>query len=264
VEFDRHRSYEPGDELRHIDWKVFARSDRLVLKHARMETTLDVQFLLDDSGSMLFGSQGAWGTKFELATAVIHALAWLAVDAGDRVAGWQCVNMQSTSPQPRGGVVGLSQITDSCGGEASQGDAVDLQSISSMLVSAVQRPSLVVVVSDLFETHTSLERFLGQIRHAGHDVLLLQVLDQAERFFEVPPEARLVDLEGSTSVRVQARSLREEYLSALERHQSFITDTCQRLQIDHLVLDPHQSPVPDLRSLLHRRAEGLSTGRTLG
>lgn len=265
VEFDRHRAYEPGDELRHLDWKVFARSDRLVLKHARMETTLDVLFVLDDSGSMAFGSNGGWGTKFELATAVAHALAWLAVDAGDRVAGWQCVAVQSTSTTPRGGIVGLSQMTESCGGSPSEGDAVDLPAIARMLVSAVQRPSLIIVLSDLFATHDELERFLGRLRHAGHDVLLLQILDGAEQRFEVPEEARLVDLEGLTeSVRIQARSLRDAYMKAFDRHQDFIKEICQRLQIEHLVLDPHHSPVPELRRLLHRRAAGLSAARTVG
>ena len=264
VEFDRHRAYQPGDELRHLDWKVFARSDRLVLKHARMETTLDVLFLLDDSGSMAFGSNGVWGTKFELATAIAHALAWLAVDAGDRVAGWQCVDVQSTSTTPRGGLVGLSQMTDSCGGSPSEGDVVDLPAIGRMLVSAVQRPSLIIVLSDMFATQDELERFFGRLRHAGHDVLLLQILDGAEQRFEVPEEARLVDLEGSNNVRIQARSLRDAYLEALGRHQDFIRDVCRRLQVEHQVLDPHQSPIPELRRLLHRRAAGLSAARTVG
>ena len=90
VEFDRYRGYQPGDDIRHLDWRVFARSERLVLKRARLETTLDVLLVIDASGSMAFDSGGSWGSKFDLAAAIAQALAWLAVESGDRVSACRC------------------------------------------------------------------------------------------------------------------------------------------------------------------------------
>lgn len=261
VEFDRHRAYQPGDDLRHLDWKVYARSDRLVLKRARLESTLDVFFLLDVSGSMAFESGGAWGSKHTLASSVVQALSWLAIDSGDRVAVMRCAGDTPDPVSLQGGSSGLQRAIERTSIDVQHGQRFDAEQAAATLTTAVNRPGLVVLVSDLLETPKDVQDCLGHLRFHGHDVLVLQVLDQAEQHFNVPDEVRLVDLEGSMQQRVHARVLRDDYLSALATHQRAVKQACRHLHVDHVLLDPHESPVPALQALLHRRGGSTATVR---
>ncbi|MCH2135403.1 MAG: DUF58 domain-containing protein [Phycisphaerales bacterium] len=260
VEFDRHRAYQPGDDLRHLDWRVFARSDRLVLKRARMETALDVMFMMDGSGSMQFESGGVWGSKQELASAVAEALAWLAADSGDRVAACPC---HVSAPQPTamsGGVDGLSNVVHMLSRTPANGLKMDLDASAQVVVRCMRHPGLVLICSDLLDPNIAFRRALGRLRHAGHDVLVLQILDQSERLFDVPEQVLLQDLEGGGSHRVTAAHIRDDYLRVLQAHQDEILSVCRGLHVDHVLLDPHESPIPALRELLQRRSGG--TGMT--
>ena len=261
VEFDRHRAYQPGDDLRHLDWKVYARSDRLVLKRARLESTLDVFFLLDVSGSMMFESGGAWGTKLELACSVVQALSWLAIDSGDRVGVMRCAG---NTPDPlllQGGSSGLLRSIEQTSIDGQQGQRFQAEESAAALTNTAHRPGLVVLVSDLLEPNKEIQDCLGHLRFHGHDVLILQILDRAEQAFDVPDEVRLIDLEGPTQQRVHTRAIREDYLYALSAHQNAIQQTCRHLHVDHVLLDPHVSPVPVLQELLHKRGGSTATVR---
>lgn len=261
VEFDRHQAYQPGDDLRHLDWRVFARSERLVLKRARMDTALDVMMMLDASGSMLFESGGEWGSKHDLGSAVLQALAWVATEAGDRVAACHCGSTAVTPSTLRSGAPGLSAVMEMLQQSARQGESLDIETASISLVNTTQRPGLVMLCSDLLDAVSGFQQAMGRLRHAGHDVLVLQVLDHAEQVFDVPDEVRLENMEGTGGRRLSAGSVREDYLDALHAHQEQILQTCRGLHVDHILLDPHVSPVPALRSVMqHRtRPSGAST-----
>ena len=82
----------------------------------------------------------------------------------------------------------------------------------------------------------------------------IQVLDRAERLFDVPDEVRLEDLEGTIHRRLHTRAVRDDYLEALRCHQASILQTCRGLHVDHVLVDPHESPVPALRAVLQQRS----------
>jgi len=264
VEFDRYRGYQPGDDLRHLDWRVFARSERLVIKRARLETTLDVLLLVDVSGSMSFGSGGSWGSKFELATAIAGALAWLSVESGDRVSACRCAGVDTDICLPRAGGAGLAQVMELLKSPATSGTRLTFDEVSRVVVAVTQRPGLVILLSDLLDPPESFQKGIGQLRHAGHDVLVIQVLDRAERLFDVPDEVRLEDLEGASNRRLHARAVRDDYLDALNRHQTSILRTCRGLHVDHMLVDPHDSPIPALRAMLQQRSGSHESPRRTG
>lgn len=264
VEFDRYRAYQPGDDLRHLDWRVFARSERLVLKRARLETTLDVIMILDASASMLFDSGGTWGSKFDLARSTLQAITWLAVEAGDRVTCCRCTDATEVPMAPRSGAAGLLKVMEVMEDPADRGVSIDLDEASLAVTQGISRPGLVVLGSDLLDDPVHFQRAAGRLRHAGHDVLVIQVLDRAERRFEVPDEARLRDLEGSQDRRLNARSVRDDYLEALHAHQQEILRSCRGLHVDHILIDPHESPVPVLRSMMQHRSGRQGSSRRTG
>ena len=264
VEFDRYRAYQPGDDLRHLDWRVFARSDRLVLKRARLETTLDVLFMIDASGSMSFSSGGKWGSKFELVTAIAQALAWLAVESGDRISACSCIENDTKLCSFRAGGAGLAQVNKLLVSPAVSGRRLKLDVAAGVITAATQRPGLIVLLSDLLDPPEHFQRSIGQFRHAGHDVLVIQVLDRSERLFDVPDEVRFEDLEGGHHRRLHTKAVREDYLNALSTHQNTILTTCRELHVDHILVDPHESPIGLLRSILQHRSGGSGSSRQTG
>jgi uncharacterized protein (DUF58 family) len=274
VEFAEHRAYVPGDDLRHLDWKVFARTDKLHLKRFRQETTLDVMLLVDASGSMGYGSlevKSGWGgtsasgtkrlwTKFDHAVAVAAALSYLSLQQRDRVglatygaSLAASLRRSSSRDQWRSIVQVLSR--ELVGGVA------DLpRSLDQALAQSPGR-MLVVVVSDLLGPVDSLRQALAICRHRRHDVVLLETLDRQELRFSIDEPAPFIGLEGEAMLEADPRAIRSDYLEALRRHLDEVHRTARSFGYDHLVMDTHESVGPALAALLARREAMLRGGR---
>lgn len=275
VEFAEHRAYVPGDDLRHLDWKVFGRTDKLHLKRFRQETTLDVMILVDASGSMGYGSlevKSGWGgtaasgskrlwTKFDHAVAVAAALSYLSLQQRDRVGlatygaslgaslrrsssrdQWRSI-VQILSREPIGGVADLPRTIDQ----------VLAQSPGRMLVA---------IVSDLLGPAEPLRQALAICRHRRHDVILLETLDRQELRFSLDDPAPFLGLEGESMIEADPRAIRRDYLDALRSHLEEVHRTARSFGFDHLVLDTHDSVGPALAAMLARRDAMLRRGRS--
>jgi uncharacterized protein (DUF58 family) len=277
VEFAEHRAYTPGDDLRHLDWKVFGRTDKLHLKRFQQETTLDLLLLVDASGSMRYGSlalKAGWGgttasgpartwTKFDHATATAAALSHLGLQQRDRVGvavfadGIRAsLRRSSARGQWRSIVHALSTQPVADRGDLSR-------SVEQALAAAPGR-MLVAVVSDLLGPVETLRKALARCRHGRHDVMLLQTLDRQEIRFELDEPAPFLGLEGEAAVEADPRAIREAYLEALAAHQSEVTRAATAFGFDHLLMDTHESVGPAVAALLARRAGMLRRGGAWG
>ena len=265
VEFAEHRQYVPGDPVRHIDWKVFGRSDKLYLKRFQQETNLDIHFLVDASRSMAFGTLGrkeGWGgtrtgraaawTKFDHATAATAAMSFLALSQRDRVsvslfgptalASTRCSNAQG---HWRSVVQCLA--TNPVDGRADLGRAVD-----ELLARATHR-SLVVLVSDFLMPHAKVRDALARLRHRGNDVILVRILDREELRFDLDENAPFEGMEGEGALEVDARGVREAYLQVLAEDERALERLARGFGDDLVRLDTHESVGPALAALLARR-----------
>ena len=265
VEFAEHRQYVPGDAVRHIDWKVFGRSDKLYLKRFQQETNLDIHFLVDASRSMAFGTLGrkeGWGgtrtgraaawTKFDHATAATAAMSFLALSQRDRVsvslfgptalASTRCSNAQG---HWRSVVQCLA--TNPVDGRADLGRAVD-----ELLARATHR-SLVVLVSDFLMPHVKVRDALARLRHRGNDVVLVRILDREELRFDLDENAPFEGMEGEGALEVDARGVREAYLQVLAEDERALERLARGFGDDLVRLDTHESVGPALAALLARR-----------
>ena len=265
VEFAEHRQYVPGDAVRHIDWKVFGRSDKLYLKRFQQETNLDIHFLVDASRSMAFGTLGrkeGWGgtrtgraaawTKFDHATAATAAMSFLALSQRDRVsvslfgptalASTRCSNAQG---HWRSVVQCLA--TNPVDGRADLGRAVD-----ELLARATHR-SLVVLVSDFLMPHAKVRDALARLRHRGNDVILVRILDREELRFDLDENAPFEGMEGEGALEVDARGVREAYLQVLAEDERALERLARGFGDDLVRLDTHESVGPALAALLARR-----------
>lgn len=223
VEFAEHRQYGPGDEIRHIDWRAFGKTDRYFVKEFEEETNLRAYLVVDSSASM--GYAGQTVSKFEHARRLAAALAYLMISQRDAVGLVTFDNAVRGMVPPRSApghfsVVCQALEATSIGGETS------LASILHTLAERIWRRGLVIILSDAFDPIDDLVSALRHLRHRHHEVLLLHILAPEEEAFPFRRSARFRDLEHpGRQLRVDPLALRAAYL---ERFNAFCADLKER------------------------------------
>jgi uncharacterized protein (DUF58 family) len=235
VEFVERRGYVPGDDLRHLDWKAFARTDRLSIKRYEEETTLECTLVVDASASMGYPTDGR-PTKYDHACQVAAALAHLVLAERDGAAlalfdhQLDRVLPASTSPAH------LLPILQALVERRPEG-TTDLNAVLGRLVERLPRPGIVVVVSDLFGPVDSLASGLSRLGARNHDVIVLHVLHGDELRFPFDRLTRFEGMEEELRLLVDPRSLRPDYLAALDEWRAQVRRACTARGVDYHVVD---------------------------
>ncbi|HEX6941046.1 MAG TPA: DUF58 domain-containing protein [Longimicrobiales bacterium] len=253
VEFAEHRAYQPGDDLRYIDWRMYARSDRHYVKQFEAETNLRAYLLLDASASMAWSSApGALPSKLWYAKQLAACLALLLLRQGDAVGLIGFDERVRTHIRPRGGrrhwselLQGLEPLEASGRTEA----ASALRDIAGRL----PRRGLVVLCSDLLVDPESTRLALRFLRHRGHEVLVFHVLDPGERELPGERDARFVDPETGEELPVSVAHLRSEYREAVERALEEWRQALVPIGIEYTILETDRPMVHALRTYLRKR-----------
>ncbi len=223
VEFAQHREYVPGDDIRHIDWKLWSRSDRYYIKQYEEETNLRCYILLDISESMRYGSPDHMN-KFDYASSVAGSLAFMLLQQQDAVSlslfDTDIRRYVPPSGHPAHIKTMLNEVVST-----SQERKTEMESIFHNLAEKIPRRGVVVVISDLFAPVESIVKGIQHLRHKNHDVIIFQVLDEYELTFPFQSNTMFDGLEGYPEVVVEPRALREAYLREFE---DFNTDLRRR------------------------------------
>lgn len=233
VEFLQHRQYTPGDDLRHVDWKVWAKQDRLYVKQYEEDTNLRCCLLVDVSASMSYGSGPL--TKCDYAATSAAALAYLLLRQQDAVG---CVafdeRVRETVPfrTSTGHLTTIVRALDS----KEPRDKTNLYGILARVAETYPRRAMMVLLSDLLVDLDDTLRGLRLLRQRGHDVLVLHVLDDDELDFPFARPARFEGLETPDHLSCNPRALREGYLEALDRFLSNVRRGCARDGIDYMLI----------------------------
>jgi len=235
VEFVERRGYVPGDDLRHLDWKAFARTDRLSIKRYEEETNLECTLVVDASASMAYPAN-AHPTKYEHACQVAAALAQLVLSERD-AAGLALFDQQldrvlpsSTSP---GHLLPILQALV----EREPKGSTDMSATLSRLVERIPRPGIVVIISDLFGDPESLAEGLSRLGARRHDAIVLHVLHPDELRFPFDRLTRFEGLEEPLRLLVDPRGLREDYLRALDEWRGQVRRVCSARGVDYHLVD---------------------------
>ena len=252
VEFSSHRRYGPGDDLRHVNWKVFARQRKLYVKEFDAETNLNLYMFVDASRSMQCKVDGAL-TKHEYAATCAAALASIAMKQRDAVAlgmmddgvtsyldpsakpgRWEeCVQMLSRTPEEP--VTALGKSLD-------QAAALS------------RHRGVVVIFSDLIDEIPAVESGLQKLRHRGHEVVLFHILDPYEKHLGESGRIRVHDMEGPDELTTDVESVRADYTNRINQWCSDLNDVCLHQGVDRLELTTDQPPAEALVDYLVRRA----------
>jgi uncharacterized protein (DUF58 family) len=233
VEFLQHREYVMGDELRHVDWKVWARQDRLYVKQFEEETNLRCLLMVDVSNSMAYG-RGAFN-KYEYACTAAACLAYLILRQHDAVGCLSFDEKVRRSTPMRTKRTHLQAIIETLNVTTPR-DKTDLYGVFSHVVESYPRRGMVVVISDLLAEPARLLKGLTLLRQRGHDVLVLHVMDDDELDFPFTGPTRFEGLELPDAVNCNPRALRDGYLEALGKFLEETRRQCARHQIDYQLL----------------------------
>jgi uncharacterized protein (DUF58 family) len=223
IEFLQHRQYAPGDELRHIDWKVWAKQDRFYVKQYEEDTNLRATLVVDVSSSMKYGS-GAL-SKYEYGATVAASLAYLVLrqqDAVGCVAFDEAVRTKVPQKTKRSHLNSIIQALDA----SAPREKTDIGAVLRSVAEAYPRRGLVILISDLLVDRTGLFKGIKLLRQNGHDVLVFHVMDDDELDFSFSGPTRFDGLEVDEQLSCNPRALREGYLEALGAYLSEVRHGC--------------------------------------
>jgi uncharacterized protein (DUF58 family) len=228
VEFAEHKEYSPGDELRHVDWKAYAKLDRYYVKQFEQESQLTVYLVLDASASMAFAGGGM--AKLEYGALTLAALAYLVIQQQDKVGLLACGDPAlETLVPPRARTTHLHDlmtVLESLVARGGTGDEPPARALSRIGELTRRRRALIVLVSDLFDPEDETLRMLVQLRAQRHDVSVIHLLDPHERQFPYDGLTQFEALETAHKLLVNPAAIRHDYL---ERMEAFLTRTRRTL-----------------------------------
>ncbi|MGA3171711.1 MAG: DUF58 domain-containing protein [Chthoniobacteraceae bacterium] len=237
VEFAQHREYTPGDDLRHLDYKVLGRTDRHYIKQYEQETNFVAHLLLDGSESMQYGSGAI--TKFEYARQMAATLAYLILLQRDAVAV-SIFDSAVWDRQPRTDNIGRIHDILLKLAAFDPGEQTDIGRILNDLAVELKRKGIVILISDLLDDE---ERVLKGIQHllfGGHEVLIFHVMDHAEIDFPFTGSVEFVGLERLSRLTTQPAAVRKSYCAEVQAFRDRVRIACERNRCHYVFVDTSQ------------------------
>jgi len=260
-EFADHRQYTPGDDLKNLDWRVFARSDRFYIKRFEEESNLRCTMLLDASASMSYRGRDAPRSKYDTAATLAACLGAMLMKQRDAVGLITFDTALRTFLRPSATRSQLAKILDTLDATTpAPGSETQLGPVLGEAADRIHRRGLVIVLSDLLADLDELYRGLGKLQYAGHEIIVLQVLDRDE--IELPFSDSVIfrDIEppgGAKGEEVFAEpwAFRKAYKAAMQRFIAEVRARCRFCGMDHVLLHTDDDPGLALSHYLHERLQ---------
>lgn len=236
VEFAEHREYAQGDDLRHLDWKVFGRTNKHYIKQYEEETNLVCNFVVDCSESMAYRSDPDALTKHEYATAVAASLAYLLLQQQDSVGLGLFDESISRYLKPSNSPAQWKTIIKELD-NATGPQKTSIRHVLDDLAERVHRRSLIVIISDMFDDPDDILAGLKHLRYRRNEVIIFNVFDPAELHFPFKSTTLFKGLEAFPDVLADPNALRRRYLEEVENFIAKIRQGCRALHIDYEIID---------------------------
>ncbi len=235
VDFAEHRSYMPGDDVRRIDWRLFARTDRLYVKEFEADTNTNLHLLLDVSGSMSFGSGDI--TKLDYARFLAASLAYLSRQQRDRIGlttfADDIVEMVPPSIKHFNHVLHALDLAEA------RGPGRYREPLARIALNLGRR-GVVALISDLYDTPENLLSAIDQLRYRGNDLIVFHVLDPQELSLELGDISSVEDIETGAQLPVEAAQYRDQYRQLVSEHRNSLERLLGANRIDYVFADTSQ------------------------
>ena len=255
AEFTQHRVYRPGDDLKHLDWKLFGRSDRLFTRQYRETTNVAVMIVLDTSASMMFPEKGL--SKFRYGSIVAAALAHLVSEQGNAV-GLMTMSQGKLAYLPtRGGKPHLRSLIARID-RLTPGGVFDPALVISRGAELLSRRGLLLVISDFYDNEDDTRRELRHTVQRGHDVAMLQLMSDDERTLPYKGQVEFEDLESGERRLIDVSAIGATYKRNVDDFLKRCRSGATRDGIDYALVRTDSPPERALRDFLLRRNLGLA------
>jgi len=235
VDFAEHRAYMPGDDVRRIDWRLFARTDRLYVKEFEADTNANLHLLLDVSRSMDYGSGSV--TKLEYARFLAASLAYLSRLQRDRIGLITFDNAVIETIPPS--IKHFNNVLHALD-HLTAGGASDYREPLAKIALNLGRRSLVVLISDLYDTPERLLGAINQLRYRGNDLIVFHLLDPREMSLELGDVSSVEDLESGVNLPIATERYRDHYRQLVRDHRAQLERRFGANQIDYIFADISQ------------------------
>ncbi len=251
VEFSEYRQYVPGDPLKDIDWKVYARTDKFYIKEHEEETNLSGYLVMDTSGSMSYKGAGGM-SKIDYASTLAASLAYLMLKQQDSVGLVTFADGLRKVIRPRTGMAHLKAVCSEL--EATRAvDATNIGESLDMVGQSMKKRGIFILFSDLMDNAETIIKKLRQLRTRRHEIVLYHVLDRDEISFPFDDTTIFQDLEDRSEITTDAFTLRSEYLKRVRGLIGTFRSALRKSGIDYLIADTSTPLEANLRSFFTRR-----------
>jgi uncharacterized protein (DUF58 family) len=259
AEFQQHRPYRAGDDLKYLDWKILARTDRLYSKQFRETTSMSAMIVLDTSASMAFPEEGV--SKFRYASIIAASLAYLISAQGDAVGlmtmsngGFGYVPAKAGRPHLRSLIARIDRLAPRGAWEPPRAIARGAE--------LLKRRGVVIVISDFYDAEEETRRELRQVARRGHDVAMLQVMSPEETSFPYRGSLEVEDLESGERRLMDAGTMEREYRAKVAEFLERCRTLAHRDGVDYALMSTGSAPERVLRDYLVRRGAKHHSGHT--
>ena len=250
ADFQQHRPYRIGDDLKYLDWKILARTDRLYSKQFRETTSMSVMLVIDASASMAFPEQGT--SKFRYASIVAASLAYLISAQGDAVGLMSTAGDRLAYLPAKGGRPHLRSLIAQIDKLQPSG-AWQPDRVIARAAELLKRRGAMLVISDFYDEEEATRRELRRVARRGHDVAVLQLTSREERAFPFTGDHEFEDLETGERRIVNADAIGTEYHARVEEFLARWRASSQRDGLDYALMSTTEPPEQALREYLLRR-----------
>jgi uncharacterized protein (DUF58 family) len=235
VEFSEHRKYVPGDDLKDLDWNVFAKTDKYYLKKFQAETNVTGYLVMDLSASMAYTYRQEL-TKFDYGICLAAALGYLMIHQQDPVGLVTFDQKIRTVLPPHSKRTQLGNILAILANLKPAGET-DIAGALHQLAALIRTKSLIMIFSDLLTDVDALLKSLYHLRHRGHEIILFHILDEAEVHFPFEGLIEFEDVETPEKLTIDAKGMRTDYLKSIEEFRTHYKDECTKANIDYVPMD---------------------------
>jgi uncharacterized protein (DUF58 family) len=251
VEFSEYRQYVPGDPLRDIDWKVYARTDKFYIKEHEEETNMSGFMAIDTSASMSYQGAGSMN-KLEYASTLAASLSYLMLKQQDSVGLVTFAEGLRKMIRPRTGMAHLKAICDELEKTVAS-EKTNIGQSLDLVGQSMKKRGIFILFSDLMDNADVIISKLRHLRSRRHEIVLFHVLDRDEISFPFDDTTMFRDLEDQSEIVTDAYSLRAEYLKRFRQLVGTFRSALRKSGIDYLIADTSMPLETNLRSFFTRR-----------
>ena len=252
VEFSEHRPYSFGDEIKYIDWKLLAKTDKLYIKQFEEETNLKCYILFDKSASMNYGSED--NTKFSYAQTLCASLSYLMIKQQDAVGLTTFDKEVNLSISPKSKASHLNILLNALQNSKIKGET-NISIILHSLAESIKKRGLIILISDLLDDPDEVIKGLRHFRYKGHEIIIFHIMDNKEVTFDFNKGINFIDLENNSMIKTDPRQIKSIYKKTFFDFCNRYRLECRKNNIDYVQVNTSNSLDKSLIEYLIKRSK---------